>query len=354
VLADGNGPVSAGPWPPVTGRHGNRVSTPARLGETDILYSRYRSASLSRLLIELFDLPEFRSVRLWHAGVNDSYEVDCAGAPFIFRVAPAGWRTEEQLNWEVDLLRYLSVQGFPVAAPRKARDGNYVVAIATPEGKRPAVLFDFAPGNLPDQSDESAAAFGAASARLHNLTDGFKSQHKRFSIDREHLLDIPLSQLRPFLRGNDILYIERLAERLGSDLAKRADSLDTGICHGDLHGGNLHRGPEGILTFFDFDCAGIGWRAYDIAVFRWATNFIRGEGGTDESWEAFIRGYRSQRDLPQSELDAVPLFVAARQLWLMGLHAYEAPRAGASWLSNTVIGHYVGLLRHWDATYLQP
>jgi Ser/Thr protein kinase RdoA (MazF antagonist) len=47
------------------------------------------------------------------------------------------------------------------------------------------------------------------------------------------------------------------------------EDLEVGSCHGDLHGWNAHIDQNMALTVYDFDCCGVGWRAYDIAVFRW-------------------------------------------------------------------------------------
>jgi thiamine kinase-like enzyme len=40
--------------------------------------------------------------------------------------------------------------------------------------------------------------------------------------------------------------------------------LEIGFCHGDFHGGNACQ-KDGSFTFYDFDCCGWGYRAYDLA-----------------------------------------------------------------------------------------
>src|SRR5207253_3151224 len=95
------------------------------------------------------------------------------------------------------------------------------------------------------------------------------------------------------------------------------EALEMGICHGDLHGGNACLGPDGRLTFFDFDCCGVGYRAYEVAVFRWAAEFFHPDQKGEARWGAFLRAYTARRTLAELDLAAVPLFVAARQFWLM-------------------------------------
>jgi Ser/Thr protein kinase RdoA (MazF antagonist) len=93
--------------------------------------------------------------------------------------------------------------------------------------------------------------------------------------------------------------------------------LQAGFCHGDLHGGNAHRDQAQTQTFFNFDACGMGWRAYDIAVFRWSARLRRKE---QERWEAFLRGYTEERSLRTLDIQAVPFFVAIRHVWLLGIH----------------------------------
>ncbi|WP_407573010.1 phosphotransferase [Deinococcus altitudinis] len=66
--------------------------------------------------------------------------------------------------------------------------------------------------------------------------------------------------------------VRRQDQRRGEQSPKgdlAAHDLSEGICHGDLHGGNVHV-PDGVWTRFDFDCGGRRWRAYDVAVFWWS------------------------------------------------------------------------------------
>ena len=64
-----------------------------------------------------------------------------------------------------------------------------------------------------------------------------------------------------------------------------------------------------------------GWRAYDIAVFRWG-RALNKQG--EKLWEAFLEGYMQYRAIQPMDLAAVPLFVAMRQIWLLGMHTLNA------------------------------
>src|SRR5581483_2070939 len=95
-----------------------------------------------------------------------------------------------------------------------------------------------------------------------------------------------------------------------------------------------HIGADGGVTLFDFDCGGMGYRAYELAVFRW------GVGGAwakdaERLWALFLEHYAAHQPVAQADLDAVPLFVAVRQLWWMGLQAANADDWGSRrWLDE--------------------
>jgi len=86
-------------------------------------------------------------------------------------------------------------------------------------------------------------------------------------------------------------------------------------------------GPENEITHFDFDLCGYGWRAYDIAVFRWA----RGSKN-DGRWERFLAGYKSVRPLSDQELRSIPYFIVSRQIWVICVYT-EHPTMKI-WLRN--------------------
>ena len=77
---------------------------------------------------------------------------------------------------------------------------------------------------------------------------------------------------------------------------ERIPSPKQGFCHGDFHAANAHLTEGNTVTFFDFDCCGFGYRAYDIAIFKWDSRLMGKEKET-ERWEAFLRGYMGLRDL---------------------------------------------------------
>src|SRR5262245_19621836 len=109
-----------------------------------------------------------------------------------------------------------------------------------------------------------------------------------------------LASMRPVLRG--------ALDRYGR-------TQDTyGVIHADLHPGNwVLLGEQ--LTAIDFDDAGFGWHAYDVAValfhFREAPTYSAIEA-------AFVRGYRSLRPMSEQTLALLPMFSLIRALAIIG------------------------------------
>lgn len=119
------------------------------------------------------------------------------------------------------------------------------------------------------------------------------------------------------------------------------------MCHGDLHGANVYFN-EGTLTHFDFDCGGYGWRAYDISVFLWAK--VRGrekEHFNNERWIGFLDSYQKHKVLSENDLKAIPIFVAIREIWLMGLHTGNSHIWSCGWQNDDYFNTNLQFLRHW-------
>jgi Ser/Thr protein kinase RdoA (MazF antagonist) len=299
----------------------------------------------------LFEAPP--SVRLYRRGLNDTYMVDADAdggrRRFVLRVYRSAWRSASEVAYELDAISHLRRAGVPVAAPIERRDGRLAETLDAPEGPRQAVLFEHAPGRLPARDEADYARYGRAAAALHDAAAGFASPHARFRLDLRHLLAQPLDAIRPFLADRpqaDRDRLARVADRLRGLVERAAPDLEASFCHGDLNGGNAHLDADegGPVTFFDFDCCGEGWRAYDVAVFRYGMELRR---EAEPLWRAFLEGYRSRRALSEAELAAVPALVAVRDIWLRGLQAGKADDSGDDYLNERYWTGFLDGLEAW-------
>jgi Ser/Thr protein kinase RdoA (MazF antagonist) len=108
------------------------------------------------------------------------------------------------------------------------------------------------------------------------------------------------------------------------------------------------------MTLFDFECCGPGWRAYDIAVFRWALAQLVSLEQAQHLLAAFLLGYQRHCPLTATDLTAVPLFVAVRHFWFMGLRTGNAEHWGQREVNDRALDHLIAFWRGWEAYLPEP
>lgn len=247
------------------------------------------------------------------------------------------------MHFELDALIHLHDNQMNVAYPIPTKKNNHIVSLNAPEGVRYAILTTYINGDEIDLlNPENITLYALHMAKLHQASTSFTSDYKRFTLDTNHLITEPLKRIKPFLinRENDWLFITNYAHILTKKLQTAFDhSLDIGLCHGDLHGGNAHIDGSKISSF-DFDCCGIGLRVYDLAVFKWG---MLQANQQDDTWQNFLQSYQQQRPLAADDLNIIDTLVSIRQIWLMGLHIEIALAKG--WLNDRYFDQKIKFLR---------
>jgi Ser/Thr protein kinase RdoA (MazF antagonist) len=349
-----------------------------------VTHSNLATDALVTHILSRYDVGEVTKLRLHHRGLTDTYLVETENDRYALRAYRTGWRTDDDVRYELDALTHLHQRGVPVSYPLADREGRIMQRVQAPEGHRQVVLFTYAPGGpmwVPpnEKRNDYHYRYGRVVATIHAATDDFSSTHQRFRLDLHELIDRQMEAIRPLLahRAADWTYLTDLAARVKERVRKLPiESLETGFCHGDLHGGNCHVDGD-TLTFFDFDCCGPGWRAYDVSVFLWsgalngrprtakrrwrqilrelvsdAGEYLR-ERRLKRRWREFLRGYREVRPFAGVDLEAVPLFVAIRQLWLLGLHTGNGSDWGYAWMNDRYFDRQLKFLRGWEQARLE-
>lgn len=290
---------------------------------------------------------------LVHHGINDTYVIEAPGQHFALRVYRHAHRTNAEIQWELSLLEHLDAEDAPVAPPVRTRSGNRFSMVLAPEGPRPVALFEFAQGKpcrTGSMTPPHARSFGRAVASVHLRMDTYQAEHPRFELDLDYLLIKPIAALAPYMseREHDLTYLRRLADDIREAVVEfDARGLVRGLCHGGTTTRNAHLDQRGDFTLFDFDSAGAGWRTYDLASFRWETlrNFDRRRA--DEVFNAFLEGYREVRGLLKVDEEAIPPFVAARQICLMGTQAAKAVDEGSALMDEAYFDQSINFLHDW-------
>ena len=305
--------------------------------------------SVTSMIAEKYDIGCSIDCQVLSDRANATYLVTVEGGRYVLKVYAPGERSSDDLGYEVDLLLHLARKGVPVAMPVATRDGRFTGLLRTARDDRHAILYTYAPGDPPPWPPDAAyyRPYGRAVAAIHTGLDDFASAYPRAPLDLEHLIEEPMRAILPFLqhRPDDADYLQRRADDLVGRVRPVAGDLEWGACHGDFQGANCHATADGTVTFFDFDCCGAGWRAYDLATFRWAVTM---NGADDALWTAFFAGYRDRRSIRAADVDVIPTFVPIRHLWWMGTHVRHRSTWGAAWQGDPYFDRGLAFLRAWS------
>lgn len=314
-----------------------------------VSHSQPAADALLRLVEQRYALDSPLRCVLLRSWTNDIYEIATASARYVLKVYRASWKQPAQVAWEVELQQHLANQDRGVVPVIPLRDSQLYGTLPAPEGERCYALFRYAAGAKPEPpfTPDLNARFGHAVARLHQASNGYPAPDAVIQKDVAYLFDEPHALIRPFLkdRPGDLDLVLRVAHSARTRLMEYVEAeLDWGVCHGDLSLDNLHVTDEGRIIIYDFDLAGLGWRAFDICgVYWWVLQ------GQPEMWDAFLRAYTEIRALSDADVAAVPAFWGA---YLVRLLADTVTRwtkwAGLLWAEEHIRG-ILESMRSWEA-----
>ncbi len=258
------------------------------------------------------------SLRLLNHGYNTTFRVDADdGRRFALRVNVIPTKTDAHLRAEVAWLAALAAEtDLRVPTPQPTREGDWAAYVPSPDHGRdlPLVLFSWLDGrNLGFKPRlGQVRVVGEAMALLHHHAATWRLP----SDGALPLFDDVLTGLpnrfgdHPALDA-DARAVLTAALARAQDLQDQAFTADQVIpLHADLHGGNL-KWHGGRLSVFDFDDAGRGVPALDLAI---SSYYLR----VDAAYEEMLReGYARVRPLPQLSDEAFEGMVAGRNLLLL-------------------------------------
>lgn len=273
-----------------------------------------------QLIVTSYDIGKIISCSFLTRGLNDTYLVVTDKNKYIFRVYRYGWREKSDILFELDALNYASKCGVSVSKPLIRKDGQWLSEIPAPEGTRYGVLFSYSEGDRPEINKENCYVIGKTLGSLHRVTDSFTPKNQRsFELNLTHLLDEPAALITPMLQQlcrDKVSIFNAIVTNLKTYFQEN-NQLDYGFCHGDFHNFNMHMKDQ-KLEVFDFDCCGLGFRAYDVSVFLW--NLKQNYSNLESScWDAFVNGYLGQKSMSGKNMKEVMKFLTIRRIWFMGI-----------------------------------
>lgn len=262
-------------------------------------------------------------------GVGDTYLITTSKDRFILRIYRSSHRTLGNIQAEVILLNTLKAADVSVSYPVADKDGGQIQALQAAEGVRHAVLFTYAEGRSHNMlSPDQLRTLGKEMARFHNVSAAIILEDARWNIDITTTLDEPLAAAKDYFKEDLVTYqwITEAVETAKTALSTLStDQFSVGYCHFDFLPKNFHFDAAGKITIFDFDFFGRGWLIYDIMTFRQQLLLDKLMGRlTDEQMEetyaTFLEAYRTERQLSEEELAAIPYIGFGFWLFYMRFH----------------------------------
>jgi Ser/Thr protein kinase RdoA (MazF antagonist) len=266
---------------------------------------------------------------------NAVFRVNLAdGTKVALRIHRLGYHTDAELASEFVWMKALKIAGIDVPTPIPSRWGRAFESIdlGDPPGARQVSLFEWLDGHqlgsmeggVGDDLAGVARCYqtvGRLAARMHDATHSWTppAGFVRHAWDVDGLVgDSPLwgrFWALPLLSDAERTLLERVRTAIAVDLSGVSQSPDQyGLIHADLSPENIMvNGPA--IRVIDFDDAGYGWHLFDLAT---SLYFLVGSTTFTVALEALIAGYRSERPLPDSTLQHLPLFFAARGTTYLG------------------------------------
>lgn len=278
------------------------------------VFTTFTEEQLTRYLI-MFDLGDLLSFKPTEQGIENSnyfvtLEQDGVLTEYVLTLfEELGF---DDLPFFNQLSTHLYQHGLPVATARQTLDGMTSTIFC---GKA-TLLFPRLPGNsMTEVTPAHCTSLGQAVAEIHDTV-------KSIGLKRDSPISLNWWKSRQTkLAGyfdtqeRDLLAaVIRIYEKLWSV----PDSLPTGIIHGDLFRDNVLFQGEKLTGIIDFYNAGEDYYLLDlaIAVNDWCS---QPDGSLDpERQRALVRGYQSQREIGQQEMQVWPdmLQVAAAIFWI--------------------------------------
>lgn len=305
------------------------MSGPNTTPQINAAHSIVDHEQLGTYIRERYDLSADAYCELIHRGMNDVYKVRDGDKLIACRVWRTGWRSLDDVEYELGFLEHLDKANVAVANVIRTKTEELYFTVNAPEGPRAVALFSWANGGKFGDTPtvETAHQIGALFARMHAEGTHYKpAKSRRTNLPSDYIDNLPYLKKLVSDRPKDIALYESISSSL-HDAVQAAASRDLpfGPGHGDFHFNNVHVERAGDITLLDFDNSGEDYLIQDIACFVWANGY----GKFDSKYaQGFLDGYASERPLTSDERDLLPLFLLAKEFRLISGFAKNVNQIG--------------------------
>jgi len=262
--------------------------------------------------------------KLIKSWVNDTYLITNDLDKYIFRVYRVGWRSEKEILAEIELVLKLRKKDISVSFPIPDLDDCFIQTFNAIEGNRIGVLFSFASGDKPKNSNEELEySIGNYMAYLHQETEGMRLPRIEYTI--ETLLYEAIEKIGNYLNqeSEEYLFLIKIKQYIYREIENvNLTSFRRGVIHFDLWKDNLHVDENKEITIFDFDFCGNGWLILDLAFHEIVTFITEPNIQKYESEiNSFRKGYEDIFQIKKEEKDAIPLLAICALIYYLSFQS---------------------------------
>lgn len=277
------------------------------------------------------------SLTLISQSENTVFRVETANhEDFALRLHRPGYHSLAELESEQLWTRRLAEGGIAIPKVQLTKYGKYYVeeSLDSPDTKRQVGLIQWLPGEplsavLAGQPSDielhkTYSALGALIAKCHLATFAWTppKHFTRHSWDHDGFLgDAPFWGRFWELESTTQYNRDQLSD-IRKVLSSRVRSMpktsqNFGMIHADLHADNVLRNNDQLYVI-DFDDAGYGWHAFDLAVAIYhQLDFFHTKPRFDLTYRALIAGYDSVRPGCNDIFAQLPIFLLLRSLMII-------------------------------------
>jgi Ser/Thr protein kinase RdoA (MazF antagonist) len=291
--------------------------------------------------LALWDLPDGASARLINVSENATYLVEAPGEyKSILRVHRENYHTRRAIECELAWLDALGADGVVTTPGYYLGKNDAPIQQARVNGlpdPRFLVLFHFVEGDVPDESGDMVPGYEelgaiAAQCHIHAISWSKPAPFERLTWDVDAVFGPSPTwgnwRNAPEVTADVQAVLEDVETMIRARLAAYGKASERhNLIHADMRLANLLVDDNGT-RLIDFDDCGHGWFMYDFAA---AISFIEDDPRIPDLKAAWLRGYRTVRDLPPDDEAEIDTFIMLRRMALLawiGSHI-EAPEPQA-------------------------
>ncbi|MBW7865650.1 MAG: phosphotransferase [Candidatus Hydrogenedentes bacterium] len=288
------------------------------------------------IIREHYDLGEVqvpRQLETTHQRRHRKMVVETSQGVFLAKTYRNDPVTVDGLYFQHNLSRYLSQNGLPVASIAKTREGRTFVILDT----WCLELQEFITGHCMMVNEATLEVSGSALGRFHQVCQGLPAPPR--DARKWRFSEVPKETFERFYQmareerddeltaghcNNIVVFLKQASEVL--DIDKRY-AFETGLIHGDWHGGNLMFNGDALRAIIDLEFAGDGCYLEDIsyAVSNLCVRTTTSPEKMSFRTDTLLRSYETHRALSYAERVALYYAVGVKHVTTV---CYQTPQQG--------------------------